>query len=151
LVARFVRDEEVVGSNPATPTQVRGHLRPLVGGLFLSRTAAKYSNDYVPSCRASRLGARLITVHQLRHTCAALLAAFDVHPRVAMRILRHPQIDVTMNVYTEAGRPDTNDTNRTLLILTSGMAPDINSPQRTARPYEQRSIVGPPVCRCRRG
>jgi integrase len=25
----------------------------------------------------------------------------DVHPRVAMRILRHAQIDVTMNVYTE--------------------------------------------------
>ena len=28
-------------------------------------------------------------------------AALDVHPRVAMRILRHAQIDVTMNVYTE--------------------------------------------------
>jgi integrase len=24
----------------------------------------------------------------------------DVHPRVAMRILRHARIDVTMNVYT---------------------------------------------------
>jgi integrase len=30
-----------------------------------------------------------------------LLAALDVPPRVAMRILRHAQIDVTMNVYTE--------------------------------------------------
>ena len=29
------------------------------------------------------------------------VAALDVHPRVAMRILRHAQIDVTMNVYTE--------------------------------------------------
>jgi integrase len=37
----------------------------------------------------------------MRHTCATLLAALDVHPRVAMRILRHAQIDVTMNVYTE--------------------------------------------------
>jgi integrase len=36
-----------------------------------------------------------------RHTCATLLAALDVHPRVAMRILRHAQIDMTMNVYTE--------------------------------------------------
>jgi integrase len=35
------------------------------------------------------------------HTCATLLAALDVHPRVAMRILRHAQIDVTVNVYTE--------------------------------------------------
>jgi integrase len=51
--------------------------------------------------RCARAGVRLITVHDTRHTCATLLAALDVHPRVAMRILRHAQIDVTMNVYTE--------------------------------------------------
>ncbi|MEO3875395.1 tyrosine-type recombinase/integrase [Nonomuraea sp. B12E4] len=39
-----------------------------------------------------------IRVHDTRHTCASLLAALDVHPRVAMRILRHSQISVTMNV-----------------------------------------------------
>ena len=50
-----------------------------------------------------RVKARLrkITVHDVRRTCASLLAALDVHPRVAMRIMRHAQIDVTMNVYTE--------------------------------------------------
>lgn len=46
-------------------------------------------------------GVRRITVHATRKTCATLLAAFDVHPRVAMRILRHAPIDVTMDVYTE--------------------------------------------------
>jgi integrase len=51
--------------------------------------------------RCAKAGVRLITVHDMRHTCATLLAALDVHPRVAMRILRHAQIDVTMNVYTE--------------------------------------------------
>ncbi len=30
------------------------------------------------------------------------LAAPDVHPRVAMQILRHSQISVTMEIYTEA-------------------------------------------------
>lgn len=40
-------------------------------------------------------------MHEVRHTCAALLAALDVHPRVAMRIPRHAQIDMTMNVDTE--------------------------------------------------
>jgi integrase len=30
-----------------------------------------------------------ITVHGTRKTCGSLLAALDVHPRVAMRILRH--------------------------------------------------------------
>jgi integrase len=51
--------------------------------------------------RCTKAGVRRITVHDMRHTCATLLAALDVHPRVAMRILRHAQIDVTMNVYTE--------------------------------------------------
>ena len=51
--------------------------------------------------RCAKAGIRRITVHDMRHTCTSLLDALDVHPRVAMRILRHAQIDVTMNVYTE--------------------------------------------------
>jgi integrase len=47
--------------------------------------------------RCARAGVR----HDTRRTCATLLAALDVHPGVAMRILRHAQIDVTMNVYAE--------------------------------------------------
>ena len=41
-------------------------------------------------------------MHGIRKTCASLLAALDVHPRVAMRILRHSKIAVTMEIYTEA-------------------------------------------------
>lgn len=51
--------------------------------------------------RCRKAGVRRIKVHDTRHACATLLAALDVHPRVAMRILRHAQIDVTMEVYTE--------------------------------------------------
>ena len=36
------------------------------------------------------------TVHGTRKTCASPLAAIDVHPRVAMRILRHSKIGITM-------------------------------------------------------
>jgi integrase len=42
-----------------------------------------------------------ITVHGARKTCGSLLAALDVHPRVAMQILRHSKIAVTMEIYTE--------------------------------------------------
>ncbi|MDF5757627.1 site-specific integrase [Spongiactinospora sp. TRM90649] len=42
-----------------------------------------------------------IPVHATRKTCASLLVALDVHPRIAMQILRHSQIAVTMNVYSE--------------------------------------------------
>lgn len=51
--------------------------------------------------RCERAGVRRIRVHDTRHTCASLLAALDVHPRVAMAILRHAQISITMEVYTE--------------------------------------------------
>ncbi|HEY9408959.1 MAG TPA: tyrosine-type recombinase/integrase [Jiangellaceae bacterium] len=50
--------------------------------------------------RAEIAGVRRIRVHDTRHTCGTLLAALDVHPRVAMQILRHSKIDVTMEVYT---------------------------------------------------
>lgn len=58
-----------------------------------------FNRSFDARCRKS--GVRRIKVHDTRHTCATLLAALDVHPRVAMRILRHAQIDVTMEVYTE--------------------------------------------------
>jgi integrase len=57
--------------------------------------------------RCRKAGVRQITVHTTRKTCATLLAALDVHPRVAMRILRHAQIDVTMEVYTEVSDKQT--------------------------------------------
>ena len=38
--------------------------------------------------------------HDLRHSCATLLLAQDVAPRVVMEILGHSQIALTMNTYT---------------------------------------------------
>lgn len=43
-----------------------------------------------------------ITVHDARRTCATLLVDLDVHPRVIMQILRHAQISVTMEIYSQA-------------------------------------------------
>ncbi|URN01242.1 site-specific integrase [Actinomadura madurae] len=51
--------------------------------------------------RCQRAGVRPIRVHDTRHTCGRLLAALDIHPRTAMQILRHSQISITMEVYTE--------------------------------------------------
>jgi hypothetical protein len=56
---------------------------------------------------ARKAGLPRIRVHDTRHTCASMLAALGVHPRVAMRILRHSQISVTMNVYTQITGPET--------------------------------------------
>ena len=51
--------------------------------------------------RIARADVPRITVHGARKTCGSLLAALDVHPRVAMQILRHSKIAVTMEIYTE--------------------------------------------------
>lgn len=53
-------------------------------------------------------GVPRIRVYDTQHTCASLLAALDVHPRVAMRILRHSQISMTMDVYTQIPSPETH-------------------------------------------
>ena len=50
--------------------------------------------------RCVKAGVRPLPVHGTRHTCGSLLAALDVHPRVAMQILRHSKIAVTMEIYT---------------------------------------------------
>ncbi|MEU1805996.1 tyrosine-type recombinase/integrase [Streptomyces sp. NPDC019937] len=50
--------------------------------------------------RSSKAGIRRIRLHDTRHTCGSLLAALDVHPRIAMQILRHSKIAVTMEIYT---------------------------------------------------
>ncbi|WP_103941699.1 tyrosine-type recombinase/integrase [Thermomonospora echinospora] len=57
------------------------------------------NRSFEERCRKS--GVPKITVHDTRHTRAMLLAVLDVHPRVAMCIQRHAQIEMTMKVYTE--------------------------------------------------
>jgi integrase len=51
--------------------------------------------------RIAKAGVSKITVHGARKTCGSLLATLEVHPRVAMQILRHSKIAITMEIYTE--------------------------------------------------
>jgi integrase len=62
----------------------------------------------------ARAGVPAIRVHDTRHVCGSLLAALDVHPRVAMRILRHSKIAITMEVYTQVPSEDTRKALRRL-------------------------------------
>jgi integrase len=57
--------------------------------------------------RCTKAGVRKITVHDGRRSCGTLLADLDVHPRIAMQILRHAQFYLTMEIYTLAWPPAT--------------------------------------------
>lgn len=59
--------------------------------------------------RAERAGVPVVSVHSTRRTCASLLVELDVHPRVAMQILRHSQIAVTMDIYSQVSSASTRD------------------------------------------
>jgi integrase len=72
--------------------------------VFTTRTGRpveprNFNRSFTTACE--RAGVRVIPVHATRKTCASLLVALDVHPRVAMQVLRHSQISVTMDVYAE--------------------------------------------------
>jgi len=54
------------------------------------------------------------TAVEPRNTCGSLLAALDVHPCVAMQILRHSKIAVMMEIYTEVPSAATRDALRKL-------------------------------------
>jgi integrase len=55
-----------------------------------------------------------ITRHSTRKTCGSLLVALDVHPRVAMQILRHSRVAITMEIYTEVPSAATREALRKL-------------------------------------
>ncbi len=63
-------------------------------------------------CAAANI--RRITVHDARRTCGSLLADLDVHPRVAMQILRHAQFSITMEIYTQVSSEATREALRRL-------------------------------------
>jgi integrase len=64
--------------------------------------------------RARKAGVPVTPVHLTRKACASLLVALDVHPRVAMQILRHSKITVTMDVYSQVTSASTQEALRRL-------------------------------------
>ena len=66
------------------------------------------------SARCEAAAVRRLTVHDARRTCATLLVDLDVHPRVIMRVLRHADQAVTMEIYAQASSEATREALRRL-------------------------------------
>jgi Phage integrase family len=87
------------------------------GLVFTSRhgTPVQPSNfDRSFNRRIAKAGVPKISRHTTPKTCGSLLAALDVQPRVAMQILRHSKIAITMQIYTEVPSSATRDALRKL-------------------------------------
>jgi integrase len=56
-----------------------------------------FSKKFVRMCE--RAGVRRVRLHDLRHTCASMLLAQGVPPRVVMEVLGHSALEVTMTIY----------------------------------------------------
>lgn len=64
-------------------------------------TALDYSNLRKEFRRLlAKAGLPMMRVHDLRHTCASLLLAQGVNPRVVMETLGHSQISLTLDTYS---------------------------------------------------
>lgn len=84
-----------------------------LGLVFTTRTGRpieprNFNRSFATAC--ARAGVRTVPAHATRKTCDSLLVAMDVHPRVAMQILR----SVTMNVYGEVSSEATRKALRRL-------------------------------------
>ena len=77
--------------------------------------------------RCKRAGVRQIMIHDTRRTCGSLLAALDVHPRVAMTILRHSRIGLTMDIYTQVPDKTTKEALKRLSDLLGGSQVDTDA------------------------
>lgn len=83
---------------------------PADGLVFTTRTGRAIEPRAVSrrfDLRCAKAGVRRIRVHDTRRTCGSLLAALDVHPRVAVQILQHSKISITMEIYTMVPHKDT--------------------------------------------
>lgn len=76
--------------------------------------------------RCTKAGVRTITVHDGRRSCGTLLADLDVHPRVAMQILRHAQFALTMEIYTLASPEATKEALKRLGSSLDGPTPNLD-------------------------
>jgi len=66
----------------------------------MARRSSRATSTAASAAASAKPGLK-IKLHGTRKTCGSLVAALDMHPRVAMQILRHSRIAVTMEIYTE--------------------------------------------------
>jgi len=96
------RKRDTLPLRPDTAEALRAQLNgkaptaPALAVPSSNRTAAMLRED----AEAAGLDTAGLDFHSLRHTCASLLCAAGVHPRVAQSLMRHSDINLTLSRYS---------------------------------------------------
>src|SRR5262245_25101664 len=123
-VLRDRRKAQDVDRRAATPTQEWDETGLVFTGRYGRPVDPRHFNRRFDAM-CDRAGVRRIRVHDTRHTSASLLAALDAHPRVAIAVLRHSNIAVTMDIYTDVPAAVTRDALKGSVALTEAVCSDI--------------------------
>lgn len=87
--------------NPALPTA------RAFSGMWLREGGAMLAQDLTAAGIEVRNSSdEVVDFHSLRHTCGTRMAKSGVQPQVAMRIMRHSSMDLTLRYYTHLSLED---------------------------------------------
>jgi integrase len=107
VAALKIREDQQTAARSAAGVTWRGSTLVFTTRFGTPIEPRNFNRSY--DARIAKVGVRKITVHDARRTCGTLLADLDVHPRVAMQILRHAQFSITMEVYTQVSSKATRE------------------------------------------
>lgn len=109
---RIRQDQEQAEAGEAWMVEPRGPFLVFSGRYGTPIDPRTLNRAFARRCAIA--GVRACTVHDARRTCATLLVDLGVHPRVIMRVLRHADQAVTMEVYAKASSEATAEALRKL-------------------------------------
>ncbi len=103
------RKEKTLPLRPDTAAEIKELLANMLPGTQAFKVPGKPIDMLRPDLEAAGIeyqddAGRYCDFHSLRHTTASLLAASGVHPKTAMEILRHSDINLTLSHYTHSLR-----------------------------------------------
>ncbi len=103
--------------NPALPT-ARAFL-----GMWLREGGGMLAMDLTAAdIEVKNSAGEVLDFHSLRHTCGTRMAKSGVQPQVAMRIMRHSSMDLTLRYYTHLSLEDKTSALAKLPVLLTGEA-----------------------------
>ena len=124
------RQEKTLPLRPNTAAEIKEMLATKLPAAQAFKVPNKPADMLKPDLAAAGIeyqddAGRYCDFHSLRHTTGSLLAAAGIHPKIAQELMRHGDINLTMNLYTHTLRGQEADAVNRL--------PDFSTPSRESQ------------------